>query len=44
MKKFRKIGRITQQQLFSYHTIGSENQIYLSFDMPLCEHAEQRVY
>ena len=43
MEKFRKIGRITQQQFFSYHTVGSENQIYLSFDMPLCEHAEQRV-
>ena len=43
MKKFRKIGRITHQQFFSYHTVGSENQIYLSFDMPLCEHAEQRV-
>ena len=42
MEKFRKIGRITQQQFFSYHTVGSENQIYLSFDMPPCEHAEQR--
>ena len=43
MQKFRKIGRITHQQFFSNHTVGSENQIYLSFDMPLCEHAEQRV-
>jgi hypothetical protein len=28
--------------VFLFLAVGSENQIYLSFDMPLREHGEQR--
>ena len=42
MKKFRKIYRITHQQLISYHTIGSENQCNVLFGISLREYIEQR--